>query len=215
MTRSERYAPLTGIVAVVLWSVGTFLLEKTDRPEEDAEFLRWVQGNDTELIAGSFIFGLGVLFFLWFLGSLRATLYAAEGGVGRVTTIAFASGVAVAVSMLFTYLPHGKAAFDVDSLSSGSVAALVLVGDSFFGGIQLFAIPMVAATALVILRTGVLARSVAWFSLVLALVLVLGPIGFFGVFLGLPLWTILVAVLLWLRPAGEPVAPARPPEPIH
>jgi hypothetical protein len=84
MERWERYAPLSGVAAVLLWIVGTFLLEKDDRPEgkDTAEFVAWVNQNDTAIIVGAIVFGFGVLFFLWMLGSLRASLFAAEGGTG-------------------------------------------------------------------------------------------------------------------------------------
>lgn len=206
MELAARLAPLAGVVAVVLWIVGTFLLENTDRPDEDvgSNFRDWVQANDTELLVGAIVFGFGVLFFLWFLGSLRAALVEAEGGVGRVGTIAFASGVAASISMLFTVLPHAQAAFDIDSMSDTSAAALVHMGDAFFGGTQLFSIPLLAATGLVILRHGGLPRWLAWASLVVALVLAIVPIGFFGVFIGLPLWVLATSVLLYRRQEPAP-----------
>ena len=201
MRSLERYAPLTGVAAVVLWIVGTYLTEKDDRPEgkDTAALVAWVEKNDTSLIAGAVIFGLGVVLFLWMLGSLRSALYAAEGGTGRLATIAFAGGVATAISMMFTYLPHAQAAFDVDDTSETSTDALVHMGDAFFGGVELFAIPLTAATALAVLRFGALPRWFAWFSLALALVLVIVPIGWLGVIAGLPLWTLIVSVLLFLR----------------
>lgn len=208
----ERFAPLTGVAAVVLWIVGTYLTERTDRPEgkDTAEFVAWVQDNDTSIVAGAIVFGFGVVLFVWMLGSLRATLFAAEGGTGRLATVAFGSGVATAVSMMFTYFPHAQAAFDHENISDTSVDALVHVGDAFFGGVELFAIPLTAATGLVILRFGGLPRWFAWFSLALALVLAIVPIGWLGVIAGLPLWTLAVSVLLYTRPVGEP-AVAGPP----
>ena len=87
----QRFDPLAGVVAFVLWVVGTFLLENTDRPEgkDAAEFAAWVADNDTELIAGTVVFGFGVLFFLWFLGALRVRLGEAEGGARHLTAVAF------------------------------------------------------------------------------------------------------------------------------
>lgn len=204
----ERYAPLTGVAAVVLWIVGTFLLEKDDRPEgkDTAAFVRWVEQNETSIIAGAIVFGLGVLFFLWMLGSLRATLVAAEGGTGRLSSIAFAGGVATAISMMFSYLPHAQAAFDSADTSDTSIDALVHMGDAFFGGVELFAIPLTAATALAVLRFGALPRWFAWFSLALALILVIVPIGWLGVIVGLPLWTLLASVLLYVRSPQEVAA---------
>jgi hypothetical protein len=197
--RWERNAPLTGVVAVVLWIIGTYLLEKDDRPEgkDTAAFVAWVSENDTAIIVGAIIFGFGVLFFLWMLGSLRASLFAAEGGTGRLATIAFAGGVATAISMLFTVLPHAQAAFDQDDVSDTSIDALVHMGDAFFGGVELFAIPLLVATALVTLRYGGLPRWFAWVSLVLALILAIPPIGWLGVIVGLPLWVLLLSVLLY------------------
>jgi hypothetical protein len=199
MERWERYAPLTGVAAVLLWIVGTYLLEKDDRPEgkDTAEFVAWVNQNDTAIIVGAIVFGFGVLLFLWMLGSLRASLFAAEGGTGRLATIAFAGGVATAISMMFTVLPHAQAAFDKDDTSDTSIDALVHMGDAFFGGVELFAIPLLVATALVTLRFGGLPRWVAWVSLVLALILAIPPIGWLGVIVGLPLWVLLLSVLLY------------------
>jgi hypothetical protein len=197
----QRYAPLTGMPAVVLWILGLFLLEKDDRPEgkDTAAFVAWVEANDTAIVAGAILFGFGVLFFLWMLGSLRAALVAAEGGTGRLAAIAFAGGVAVSISLLFTYLPHAQAAFDHANTSDTAIESLVRVGDAFFGGAVLFSIPMLAASGLAILRFGALPRWLAWFSLVLALVMAAPTLGFFGLVVGLPLWTLLVSALLYRR----------------
>ena len=201
--RAERYAPLTGVVAVVLWVVGLFLLEKDDRPDgkDTAAFVAWVQQNDSSILAGALIFGFGVLFFLWMLGSLRAALFAAEGGTGRLATIAFGSGVATSVALMFTYLPHAQAAFDHENTSDTAIEALVRVGDAFFGGAALFSIPLLVATALAILRFGALPRWLAWVSLLVALVLAIPPLAFFGLVLGLPIWVLATSVVLF-RPTA-------------
>ena len=197
----------------MLWIVGTFLLEKDDRPEgkDTAAFVAWVEKNDTAIIAGAFVFGLGVVLFVWMLGSLRSVLFAAEGGTGRLATIAFGSGIATAISMMFTYFPQAQAAFDVDDTSETSTDALVHVGDAFFGGVELFAIPLTAATALVILRYGALPRWFAWLSLALALILVDLPDRLARRDRRLAtLDADRVGPALYLRPAGEPAPAARP-----
>jgi hypothetical protein len=209
----ERYSPLTGVVAIVLWVVGDLIGESPDQPDGEADAAAWlsyVQDNDASLLVGGIIFAFGSVFFLWFLGSLRATLLAAEGAPGRLSSLAFASGALVALSTLMLVAPEVQAAFNNDDIAGETARTLFVVAESFFGGIELFSIPMLVATALVILATGVLARWVAWVSLVLALVMAIIPIGWLGVIFGLPLWTILMSVLLFLRPAGEPVA-TRPP----
>ena len=195
----RRFDPLAGIGAVVLWVVGTFLLEKTDRPEgkDSAAFAAWVTGNETEIITGVIVFGFGVLLFLWFLGALRVRLLEAEGGSGQLSAVAFAGGLATGLMMMATYLPWAKAAFDNENMTDSAVEAVVQMGDSFFGGVELFAIPLLVATGLVARRTGALPTWLVWFSFVLALILAIIPIGWAGVLLGLPLWTLITAVVLY------------------
>jgi hypothetical protein len=112
--RWERYAPLTGIVAVILWIVGVIVQERAKLSEKDsaAEVLAAVQSHDSSLIAGGVIFAFGVVFFIWFLGSLRTTLIAAEGGVGRLSSIAYGSGMLAALSLILQIAPNVQAAFD-------------------------------------------------------------------------------------------------------
>jgi len=206
--RWDRFSPLTGIVAVVLWIVGTFTLFK-DEPGGDAspeELATYFADDAGRLLAGAFFFMLGVAAFLWFVGTLRAELAQAEGGVGRVAGIAAAGGVATA-SMLFGLVaPHAAGALQAQNEDRGpspsSADALTALGDGFFMAAELAAIVLVAATAVAVLRTGVLPRWVAWVSLVLAVWLVIAPIGWLALLFGFPAWTVLVSVLLWMRAAG-------------
>jgi len=39
------------------------------------------------------VVGIGIFFYLWFLGSLRSTLAAAEGGAGRLASVAYGAGL--------------------------------------------------------------------------------------------------------------------------
>jgi hypothetical protein len=207
---AERLEPLTGALAVLLWVLGVFLLEKDDRPDgkDTSAFVAWVETNDTAILAGAITFAFGVLLFLWMLGCLREALSGAEGGTGRLPSVAFGAGVAVSVCLVLTYLPHAQAAFDHANTSDTSVDALVRVGDSFFFGAGLFAIPMLVATALATLRYGSLPRWLAWFGLAVAVVLAIPPVAFFGLVLGLPLWTLFVAVALYRVAASTGTATA-------
>jgi hypothetical protein len=204
--RRERLEPLTGVLAVLLWLVGIFLLEKDDRPDgkDTAAFVAWVEANDTAILAGAITFAFGVLLFLWMLGCLREALADAEGATSRLASTAFGAGIAVCVCLVLTYLPHGQAAFDHANTSATSVDALVRVGDSFFFGAALFAIPMLVATALATLRFGALPRWLGWFGSAVAVALAIPPVAFFGLVLGLPLWTLVVSVALYRRaPTGN------------
>jgi hypothetical protein len=199
MVRWERLAALAGIVAVVLWVVGTFV--SGEAPDEGQELLSRFQDDEGRILAGGFIFQLGALFFLIFLGALRVRLFAAEGPTGFLTAIAFAAGVAVGIFLLALPGAEMSAAINNDDLDPSSSIALGNLGDIFFLGAELSAALLLVATGLLILRYGPMPRWLAWVSLALALVLLIPPIGWAALLFGLPLWTLAVSVLLWMRPA--------------
>ncbi len=196
--RWERYAPWTGVLGVVLWVVG-FLILSPGSIAQDAtpeQVLAHYQTNGGPSIAGSFIFMLGTLAFVWFLGSLVSSLRSAEGAAGRVASIAFGGGLAMAVCALL--LPAGSmaVALGAGTMSATSADALHHLPGVFFIGVELFAAVLVGATGLVALRTAVLPRWFAWMSLLLALLLLIPPVGWVAVLVGVPAWTLLASLLL-------------------
>src|SRR5687768_6149611 len=86
----DRYSPLSGVLAVIGWVVGIILLDTVDREEAGASLLAAYKADEGQIIAGGIVWLIGTAFFIWFLGSLRCRLLAAEGGDGRLTSIAFA-----------------------------------------------------------------------------------------------------------------------------
>jgi hypothetical protein len=207
--RWERLAPLSGIVAALLWIIGTIIAESTnlsdkDRPEE---VLAVFQADGNTIVAGGIVFVFGVAFFIWFLGSLRATLFAAEGGVGRLSAIAYGSGMLAALTLIFQVAPDVQAGFDNDDLSPDAAQALQEVGEAAFGGTEFTLLPMFLAIGLSILRTRVLGAWLGWVSLATALLLAIVPIGWAGVVFVFPLWTIVTSVVLFLRGAQAVVPP--------
>jgi hypothetical protein len=193
-----RFAPLTGVAAVVLWVVGFLLYTSTavDGAETAAEILAGYEDDEALVWIAGWIFVVGGVLFLWFVGTLRARLLAAEGVPGRLAGIAFGGGIATAAFLML--LPAGDIAAAVtDDLEPAAAQALNEIGTAFFVGAEFSAIALVAATALVALRTAVLPRWLAWVSLVLALWLLIAPIGWLALLVGFPLWVLAVSVLLW------------------
>ena len=213
--RLERFAPLTGIVAVALWIVGVIVQESSDLADKDTpeEILAVLQSDANTIIAGGVIFAFGVVFFIWFLGSLRSTLFAAEGGVGRLSSIAYGSGMLAALSLILQVAPSVQGAFDEDDLSPEAAQALQSVGEAAFGGTEFTLLAMFAAVGLIILRTRVFGAWLGWVSLAIALLLAIIPIGWAGVVWAFPLWTLVVSVLLFRRGSTSPAVTATPPAP--
>jgi hypothetical protein len=207
----ERLAALSGLVAVALWVIGVVLEEVSNLPGEDPnEILSWFQDESNTILSGAFIFMLGSLFFLIFIGALRVRLVRAESESAFLSAIAFGAGLVVVALTLLIPGPNLAGALAEDDLTPEAAQALTVVDDAFFVGAELAAALLLVATGLAILRYGALPRWVAWISFLFALWLLIPPIGWAGLLVGVPLWTIIVAVLLWMR-SGDESAAARAP----
>jgi hypothetical protein len=211
----ERLAALSGVVAVALWVIGVVLEEVSNLPGEDPnEILSWFQDESNTILSGAFIFMLGSLFFLIFVGALRVRLVRAESESAFLSAIAFGAGLVVAALTLLIPGPNLAGALAEDDLTPEAAQALTVVDDAFFVGAELAAALLLVATGLAILRYGALPRWVAWISFLFALWLLIPPIGWAGLLVGVPLWTIIVAVLLWMR-SGDDSAAARAPGSVY
>lgn len=215
--RFERVSALAGVLATLLWVGGAVLIGGGHVglvggiPEEGAEeVLAHFQGNSDAAVSGGWLFMLGSLAFLWFVGILRSRLVRAEGGAGTFASIAFAGGTATGVFALGIPTGGVVAALGVDHLGASEAAALNAVEATFFIGAELSAIVLLAAAAVVALRAAVLPRWWAGTSILLAVWLAIGPIGWVGVLVGIPLWTITTSVALARadRHAQVPTGPA-------
>ena len=205
----ERYAPLTGVLAVVLWAIGIIVLETAVEMKTPTTLLDSYRTEESSIFLGGFLWVLGTFFFFWFLGSLRARLANAEGGVGRLTALAFGGGVAAAVFGFAMPGPDVAAAIADDAdLSDAAAVAIRVVSDVFFLGAEMSAAVLLAATGVHALRTSSLPRWLAWVSLVIALALIILPIGWAALLFAFPLWVLVVSYLLWSASPDTPAVTA-------
>jgi hypothetical protein len=87
----ERFGAASGILMIGLGAAAT-AFERS--PVTAADFA----ANQSALVTQSMLFLAGAAVSLWFLGSLRTHLLRAEGGTGRLSTVAFGAGVAWATT---------------------------------------------------------------------------------------------------------------------
>lgn len=201
--RVERWASLAGVLAVLLWVGGVAAIGgghvglPGGIPEEGAdEVLAHFRENADTVVSGGWLFMLGSLAFLAFAGMLRARLVRAEDGAGTFASIAFAGGVATGVFALGIPAGGTVAALGVDRLGASEAAALNAMEAVFFIGAELAAIVLLVGAAVVAFRTAALPRWWAVASILLALWLAIGPIGWIGLLVGLPVWTVVTSLLL-------------------
>jgi hypothetical protein len=203
MTRSslDRYAPLTGIIFVVLIVIAAIIGGETpDVDDSTVSVVKWWQDNDTSQIWANAIAGWSTIFLVWFGGSLRVALRRTEGEPGRLSVVSFGGALLIAAGLL-SFASFGFAAADVaddvPDVSPAVIQALSVLSSDFFllvaGGTGLFMI----ATGIAVVRFGALPAWMGYVAVILGLAAV-SPIGFFA-FLATGIWILIASVLLYLR----------------
>jgi hypothetical protein len=154
---------------------------------------------------------MGCLAFLWFAALLRERVAAAEGETTTYSTLAFAGAAAAAVFGMLFVAGDAGAAIDKDSISAATAGMLHNGADMFFIAAELAMTLFYLGTAVVALRTRVLPKLWAGFSVVVAIVLFIGPIGWAALIFGTPIWILGTGLIVGRstrapRSVTEPIA---------
>jgi hypothetical protein len=201
----ERLAPLDGIAAVILWVAGVAVLQGlAHQPPSDASgarALHFFQAYTGRILLGTFLFAAGTLFFLWFLGLIRTQLGPAEGGERRLSSIAYAAGIAMAVCLLLTPGVHAAGAMNNMHLSPDAAQVYLGLNAGTYWAAGLSGAVFLLAFGLTSLASRAFPAWLGWISIVLAVWLLIVPIAWIALVYAFPLWLITVSVLLWRRPA--------------
>ena len=203
----ELLAPLDGIAAVGFWIAGVLVLQgPANQPDMDASPARalvFFKTEENAILVGTFLYMIGALFFLWFLGLVRTRLVEAEGGSHRLSSIAFAGGVAAAIALLAMPAVHATGAINSDNLSPDAAQVYLGINVAFFYAAEFATAVFLLAVGLICLRGQPFPRWLGNSSIVFAVLLVIPPIGWAVLLWGFPLWLIVVSVLLWTRARSD------------
>jgi hypothetical protein len=161
-----RMGAATGIIAVVLMLIG-FAVFGSDIPKVDDPAQEWqkffVDHQDRVQTAMTLV-GIALFFFLWFLGSLRDAIGAAEGGGRRLASIAHGGGVVAVAALTAGIAANIAASFHPQEVDPNLTRALsdyfgVIASPAAAGLAALF-----AATAVAGYRHGALPAPIAGIS---------------------------------------------------
>jgi len=220
MDRWEKWAPVTGIAFVVLFLLLFFL--PVDEPPQNptAEELTafFEEEGRARPIREFFLAGLGAASLMWFSGSLRAHLRRVEGAPGRLSAVAFGSGMGAAVLLFVAgslfLAPASTVVFaeEADRVLLDPSASQVAESAGFIAfTYALFAAAvMITASSLLAVRSGALPAWFGWVGFVVALALVFNVLYFFG-FLVFLLWVLVASIILMMRPGTGAEAGLAPP----
>ena len=202
--------PIAGVVSIVLFVIGVFVIESGDTPGDEAtgaELATYLADSLDTLAIGAVLWGLGIIALIWFLDGLRTHLLPASGQLAR---LAYGFGFAAALFLLASVMPDVAGALAADNLEreleSGAAEAISSLGDGFFIAAELMLVGFFLTVGLASVRGRALPVWVGWISLLLALVAVIPPIGWAVVVFAFPAWVLLVSGLLWGR--GRPARAA-------
>ena len=160
-----RYGAATGILAVIVIAVG-FLVFSTDIPDADASAQQWQSffvDHQNRIQTGLTIAGVGLFFFIWFLGSLRDAIAGAEGG-DRLAPIAYGGGLVAVAALVAGLTGYLTAAFHPQELGPATTRALSDFGTLVAAPAAAGFTALFAAAAVAGYRLGALPAPVAGIS---------------------------------------------------
>jgi hypothetical protein len=209
--RLERLAPLSGVLFFVL-VVAAIVIFPDETPSADdsrAKVVKFWLEHDSEAVASSIVIALAAIPLVWFAGTLRAASRAAEGAEGRLSATAFAGAIILAAALVIGGTMQFVIGDAADDLPPVAIQTLSAASSDFFFPFLVGIFLWLFATALVILRHGLLHAAFGWLAILIAIVAIT-PIGFAG-FIAAPVWVLAASIALYRRWNAPPTAPATSP----
>ncbi|MBA3383500.1 MAG: hypothetical protein H0T20_02460 [Actinobacteria bacterium] len=193
--RFDRFLPLAGVLAGLLFFVGLALLWNDPSSETGpAEtFAYWQDNRGQHQIVALLVAPLIAFFLLFFGAGLRRRLAQGNGDAGH-GSVAFAGALLAAAIFAVVGMLEGAMTNAAHEGQRETVYTLNQFHSYDWLGWNAAFAAMLLATGLGARRNGMLPAPLAWATLVIGASL-LTPVGFFG-FILVPAW--LIAVGLWL-----------------
>jgi hypothetical protein len=194
-----RFIALTGVVWAILAVVGIVTSggETPNGEASPAKVLAYYHAHSSEIKLSGAFFALAFLFFLLFCGTLRSFLRRNSGNEGLATLMLVSAAVVTVAAGIGGGVELGIAK-NVHRLTPAAAQALNVVENEVFLPVLIAGFVFSLCAGLAILRGSLLPRWLGWVSIVIAIVFVVPPAGFVGLF-ALILWSAAVSVLMFLR----------------
>ena len=201
----RRLAPLTGIVFAVLLVVTFASPSSPNIHDSGLQVIAHYKDHHSASLIGDLCGALGVVFFIFFVSSLRSFFRDKDGGEG-LATAAFAGGIFIGIGgAIFTSLD--VALIDArNSISPPAAQAINVLSNDFFFPFEIGLVIFSLCIGLAILNTAALPKWLGWVAIVIGVV-ALTPVGFFGFFVIL-IWSVIVSIMVFRRSGAAAAAAA-------
>ncbi len=209
----QRWSLLGGALYVVLFIVGTILSfsgqPDTGDPPDKIKAYWSVSSHRDRLNIGWILVGLGVFFFIWFVGALRQRMRDAD--TGFLGTVIMVGGAVYATSTMIAFsLEAGIKTMSDDTYQHQVFPELIHAADDagwvIHAGGAVGISALIIATSVAAMRLGRIGRGLGITSIV-AGVISLGAIIFFPAFV-IALWILITSIVVFVRSNGQTRAPA-------
>ncbi len=201
-----RWGPVCGVLFVVFLAVGFLIVSTPDTKKSPAYIYAWynVSSHKTKLAISTILIDIGVVFALFFFGYLRDRWGRTDVGV-RFAPILLAGLIILATGGLI-FSGSAAALLDQPKYMSPDTAQTLnfLQSDIGFAAVTIGVSVLMFAAVVIIWKTRILPFWLAIVSLILAVVGLAGPIGFFA-FLATGIWILIVAFFMWRYEEKLPV----------
>jgi hypothetical protein len=219
--RWERWAAGSGVVFVAAAIVAYIIMGNPPGTDEGGPAIAsWFTDNRGSILTGAYIYGIALVAFLWFVGTLTAAIR--EAGQSRLATIAATGGVVAAALYMASMI--GIAALAHRIAADGDEGVVSALFDVSSIGYTMTSFPVVVltlATAIATLRSGLFPQWFAGLSGLAAIWYLIGgatysttgffaPDGGWGMigFFVFMAWTLIASGLLLQRQAATAPRPA-------
>lgn len=205
----EKWGPVTGVAFVVLLAVSFFLVSTPSSNASGQKVIAFYvkQSNKRATNISSLLIDIGVVVGLFFFGYLRDRLRRSELGV-RLAPVAFGGAVLFAAGGLVAAGTNFALTDVPKDLTPAAAQALNLISNDLAFPLICVGISVLAlASAIVFLKSKMVPTWFGWLSVVIGIVALAGPIGFFAL-PAIGIWILILSYLFYSRPDTTPAAPA-------
>jgi len=201
--RWSKLAPLTGVLfgVIVVVAIITGGGETPDANARPARVIAYYGTHRSEVETSAILFALAFLVLLLFAGVLRSYLRRTPAAEG-LGSLALAGAVLMATGALIgTGVEYGLA-HQLHHLGPEVAQTLNFLDNELFLPVLAGAFVFGISSGLAILRGAALPKWLGWVAIVLGVVALIPPTGFFAL-LGFVIWSIVASILMYLR-TGAP-----------
>ncbi len=211
-----EWAGLGGVAYIVLFIIGLFFMfqgepDMSSPPDKIIAYFS-DSGNRDKISFGWILAGLGLLFFLFFVASLRQTVSRFDDGI-LTTLTTLGGGIYATLALAAIALESATRTMSDDTYENTVYPEIIhAAGDAGYilhatGGVGLSV--MILAASIAFIRSGVVPKWVGWVGVVAA-VAALASVAFIPTFVWL-LWILIVALVLFWKGTGTVSDPVQGP----